>query len=84
MIVVSQICRGSCGNFIQGLRKICARLTEIFLKAYGEKLGGLRKKVSLSREILLEQHTGLTMFRESGFGNKIDHFYFKIRRTMNI
>jgi len=29
------------------------RLTEIFLKAYGEKLGGLRSKISIRREILL-------------------------------
>ena len=84
MTAVSQICRGSYRNFLRGLRKICARLTEIFLKAYGEKLGDLRRKVSIRREILLEQSRDLTMFIESGFGNKIEYFYFKVRRTMRI
>ena len=84
MTAVSQICSGSYRGFLRGLRKIFARLTEIFLKAYGEKLGGLRKEVSIRRKILLEQGRDLTMFRESWFGNKIEHFYFKIRRTMSI
>ena len=84
MTAVFQICRSNCRDFLRGLRKICAMLTEIFLKAYGEKLGDLRGKISISSKILLEQDTGLTIFRESGFGNKIECFYFKIRRTMHI
>ena len=84
MTAVFQICRSNCRGFPRGLRKICARLTEIFLTAYGEKFGGLRSKISIRREILLEQDTGLTIFRESGFGNKIEYFYFKIRRMMHI
>ena len=31
------------GEKLGGLRKICARLTEIFFEADGEKFGGLRK-----------------------------------------
>ena len=72
------------GRFVRGLRRFFSRLTEIFLKAYGEKLGDLRRKVSIRREILLEQSRDLTMFIESGFGNKIEYFYFKVRRTMRI
>ena len=60
------------------------RLTEIFFKAYAEKLGDLRSKIFIRKEISLGQDMGLTIFRESWFGNKIEYFYFKIRRTMRI
>lgn len=61
--------REAYGNFSQDLRRKIWRLTEENFHKEGNFTG---------------TGYGFNIFRESGFGNKMEYFYFKIRRTMHI